>query len=135
MKIALWLLCFFLGAIWTGLAALSIEATKWIAYGIPSGQIIDPTSWTAQWPLPAWLSSWIDPMWISVVQSAVQSAMTMAGDLVHNSSTAVSWMASLIWMAWGVGMFVLLLIGCVGHWLIGKFQRHLLEDARQQALS
>jgi hypothetical protein len=73
--------------------------------------------------LPAWLADWVPPD----VAAALTSALAALGPLVetamsHAPSLAggLSW---LVWIAWGLGAFVLLLAGALLSGVIKVFRR------------
>lgn len=123
MKILMWSLWAVLAMLWTGLAALVAQATRWIASGLASGQIKDVASGAAQWPRPDGLPAWIDPQWMDMAQSAAIAALKFLADLSPQLSSMVSWMVPLVWVVWGFGLLFMLGLGGGAHWLIGHWQR------------
>lgn len=123
MKILMWSVCALLLMLWTGLAALVAQATRWIANGLASGQIKDFGSGAAQWPKPEGLPAWIDPQWLDMAQSAVVAALGFFTELSPYLSSMVSWLVPLVWVVWGIGLISLLGLGGGAHWLIGRWQR------------
>lgn len=118
MKTAVWLLCLVLATLWTGFAFLAAEAMQWIANGLAAGQISDPIVLATQWPLPAW----IDPVWQDFAQSMLASALSLMGEVMPFVSSAMSWVAPLIWAIWGLGILVLLALAGTAHFLMRIFQ-------------
>lgn len=128
MKIIIWLLCFVLAALWTGLVAAAVGLTEWIAYGLASGQLEDLATWAAKWPIPEWIPAWIDPMWVQATQPALTALLEVLGDVVPYFSAAVAWLVPLMWAGWTLGILLLLLIAGAAHWSIGRI-RHLSPRA------
>ncbi len=97
MHIAIWLLTLLLLGLWTlsawGLAALLGSNGDWLTHVGP---------WLAQLPFGGWLETWF-PEWL-------QSARLMLDAL----QAALSWLGAtaptLVWIAWGVGAALLLLL-------------------------
>lgn len=118
MKIVVWLLCLVVATLWTGFAFFAAESMQWIANGLAAGQISDPTVLAAQWPVPAW----IDPVWQDLAQSMLASALSLMGDVMPFVSSAMSWVAPLIWAIWGMGILVLLALAGTVHFLMRFFQ-------------
>lgn len=124
MKILVWSLWLVFAALWTGLAALVAQATRWIAGGLVSGQIKDFASGAAQWPVPAWLPAWMDASWVQWMQSSVVAVLNFLVELSPQLSTMMSWLVPLIWVVWGIGLVSLLGLAGGAHWLIGRLQRN-----------
>lgn len=123
MKALVWSLCLVLLACWTAVMALAAQAMRWIAQGLASGNIQDFASGAAQWPAPAGLPAWIDPQWVQMIQSALVSMLSVVAQWSPQLSSIASWLVPLVWVAWAMGLVLLLSLSGVAHWLIGRLRQ------------
>jgi len=76
----------------------------------------------AQWPMPAWTSVWADAAWIQ----AAQGGLTWAVKALHGAlpilGSAVGWIVPFIWVLWGLGVVLVLLLSSGAHLLLGRLQ-------------
>lgn len=124
MKLLIWSLCAIVAAFWTGAIVLAVYATDWMAAGLASGQIKDFASGAAQWPIPAGLPAWIDPQWVQTMQTWLATGLNALANVSPQLSSVVSWLVTLLWLVWVMGMVSLLGLTGGAHWLIGRLQRH-----------
>ena len=118
MKFLLWGATLFVAVLWTLLVALTTSVANWLAgAGVP---VVGAVQQVAEWPMPAWVALWLDPARVD----GVRAMLTWTIDFVVNYApwlfSALGWIAPLLWMLWGLGMFVLLLIAAVGQVLLGR---------------
>lgn len=118
-----WTLFALLALFWSGAAWIAAAGTQWVAQSLASGTATQAARELAGLPLPEWLKFWIDPAWLQALQSALQWAIDGAGAGLPLAGTAAGWLVPAIWVAWGLGI-VLLLLGAVGaHMLVRRFAR------------
>ncbi|WP_332827675.1 hypothetical protein [Ramlibacter sp.] len=89
--------------------------------GVPTGTAAQAARDITALPLPEWLASWIDPAWLQALQSLAQWAVDAAGAWLALAGTAAGWLAPAIWIAWGIGLLLLLLTAAVVHFLVRRF--------------
>lgn len=125
MKILLWVGVAVLGLMWTGLAAIGASLVGWGAGVLASGGAAEWVRVASQWPVPGWISLWIDPAAIKAMQEALLwSLQALQGSLPWIGS-ALGWLVPLVWVTWGFGMLLLLVLAGVAHVLIGRGSRLL----------
>lgn len=116
-----WTLFAVLAVSWTGAAWITAAATQWLAQALASGTASQAARDLAALPLPGWLSSWIDPAWLQSLHAAVQWAVDSTAAVLPFAGTVAGWLVPAVWVAWGLGM-VVLLVGAVGaHALLRRF--------------
>lgn len=122
VRAAVWIVFVVLAAVWTVAALLATELAQWLAQAVASGRAADLGQSAAQWPIPAWLGAWVDPALIAWIQDGVLwsiEALRGAGPTV---GAAIGWLVPLVWLAWGLGFALLLLLAGVGHLLAGRLR-------------
>ena len=120
MKLAVWIVCFVLLAFWTGGTLLLTELTDWGARQLASDQVAATGAAVAQWPVPAWISLWVDTAWIQAAQSGLTWALTAFDGALPFVGSAVGWIVPLMWVLWGLGALLLLVLAGGAHFLIGR---------------
>ena len=120
MKIAIWIVCFMLLGIWTGGTLLLTELTGWGARQLASGDAAATGAAVAQWPVPAWISLWVDTAWIQAAQGGLTWALTAFDGALPFVGSAVGWIVPLMWVLWGLGALLLLVLAGGAHFLIGR---------------
>lgn len=121
MKIVLWLVVAVLAVFWTAGAALTAGVTQWAAQLIASGQAADLGAQAAQWPVPAWLALWVDPAVVRMGQEAVLWTLQSFRETLPFLGATLGWLVPVVWVFWGLGLLLLLLLAAGGHVLIGRF--------------
>lgn len=123
MKIVLWVVCLLLLGFWTGGTLLLTELTEWGVQQLASGEAAAAGEAVARWPVPGWMSAWVDTTWIQAAQNGLTWALHAFDDAVPLVGSAVGWIVPLIWMLWGLGVALLLVLAGGTHLLIGRLQR------------
>ncbi|MBD3893829.1 hypothetical protein [Hydrogenophaga sp.] len=123
MKIAVWLVFFLLAVLWTGLVAISVQATEWLLTAADGAQVGDAVTQAAQWPLPAWLAFWVDPAWVQALQESWLGMVQWLEQVLPGAAGLMGWIAPLMWIGWGLVMLVLLLLALLAHGLIGRMKK------------
>jgi hypothetical protein len=122
MKAAVWIVFGLLAALWTGGALLAAELAAWSAALLASGEAVDLGRTAAQWPVPAWVALWVDPAWVQAGQQALAWALELLRDSLPLMGSAVGWLVPVVWVLWGLGLLLMLLLAGGAHLLVG----HLL---------
>lgn len=93
-KFLLWTVLAVLALIWTGGAALLAQIVQWTAQGIAAPAAGAVGAAAATLGVPGWLAPWVD---------------------------AAAWLAPAVWLAWGLGVLLMLALALAGHWGLGRF--------------
>lgn len=123
MKIALWITFAVLALMWTGTAALMAQLVQWSAAGLAAGAPDPAAAVAAVAAMPAWLAPWVDPAAWAAAQQSVHGVLHASMATLPVIGTAVGWLVPLVWLFWGLGLLVMLVLAGLGHWLIGRWQR------------
>lgn len=122
MKLVIWCLFALVALLWTGGAALLAQLIQWSSQGLVAVGGASAGGAGAGLSLPEWLSPWIDPaVWASLQQtlaavlSGVSAVSPVLGDLA-------GWLVPLVWVAWGLGLVVLLGLSLAGTWMARRVQ-------------
>ncbi len=122
MKLAIWLLWAALALLWTGGAWLAAELTQWSAQAIAAGNAESAARAAAQWPMPPWMALWVDPEWLKAVQASMRWALDVGSGLLPFAGAAMGWLVPLVWLAWGGGLLLLLVLAVAAHWGVGRLR-------------
>ncbi len=125
MKIAIWIVFGVFATLWTGGALAAAELTRWAAQLVASGAAVDLGRAVAEWPVPAWLAPWVD---VAALQAARQFGVALLEWLRGawpGIGAVLGWLVPVVWVAWGLGLALLLLLAGAAHWLAGRGQPQL----------
>lgn len=121
MTYLLWGISALIGLIWTGIAALSTQLVEWIATQAANGGVDDVlrslTPKASPEPLAGWLDLFVGPL----LQEQMQSMLALTLDWISQLGIALVWLEPLIWTVWAVGLFTLLLLTGIGHWVLRQW--------------
>ena len=120
MKTVVWLLFVVLSLLWTGLAFIAVQLTDWLATSVGSGQLADVAAAPGQWPVPAALALWLDQALVESLQASWLVGMQWFGQALPWAGGLIGWISPLLWIAWSLGMLLLLVLAIAGHWLAAK---------------
>ena len=120
MKIIIWAAFGLLVVPWTLGALIVVELAQWGAQFIASGAATDLGRSAAQWPATAWLASWLDPAAIRSLQEGLQTGIEAFRGALPWIGSAVGWLVPLAWIAWGIGVALLLALAGGAHWLASR---------------
>ena len=121
MKILTWAAFGVLAVFWTLGTLIVVELLQWGAQVIAAGAGVEPGRSAAPWPAPAWLPSWLDPAAIKAVQEALLTGFEAFRGALPWVGSAVGWLVPLVWMAWGIGVALLLAMTGGAHWLVSRW--------------
>lgn len=125
-----WMLFALLALFWTAGAWITVAVTEWTVQALASGTAAQAARDVVTLPLPEWLKSWIDPAWSQALQSLAQWAVDAAGAWLPLAGTAAGWLVPAIWIAWGLGLLMLLLAAAVVHFLARRFSGNHASSLR-----
>ena len=123
MIVAGWVLFALLAILWTGGAWIAAAIAGWVADAVASGSAAEAGRELATAPLPEWFGLWADPEWVRAAQDALLRTVEAAQELLPLASTVVGWFVPLVWIAWGMGMAILLLLAVLAHVLLRRHGR------------
>ncbi len=125
MKIFIWAAFGVLAVLWTLGALIVVELVQWGTQVIASGAAVELGRSAAQWPAPAWLALWLDPAAIKAAQEALLTGFEAFRSALPWVGSAVGWLVPLVWISWGIGVALLLLMAGGAHWLASRDTRAL----------
>ena len=105
---ATWGITALLALFWTGGAWVAALLVEWAAGAIASGAALEAGRTAVTLPVPAWLAFWFDPAFLQALQSALAWALENAQQALPFLGAAAGWLVPLVWVAWGVGLVLLL---------------------------
>lgn len=129
MKIAVWLLFGAMALAWTAGVWLTAAVAQWSAQALASGTAEAAGRAVAAWPVPPWMALWIDPAWVKALQDLMVWSLDTAQGLLPWLGTAMGWLVPLVWVGWGFGLVVLLLLAALAHWGVSRWRPAALRGA------
>ncbi len=118
MKILLWALALFLAVIWTLGIALGASVANWLAGS--GDQLVGAVQMAAEWPVPAWASLWLDQAWMDSLRAIMTHSIDFVTAHMPWLFAILGWIAPILWVVWGLGMFLLLVLVAVALTLLGR---------------
>jgi hypothetical protein len=113
-----WMLIALLALCWTAAAWLLAAATAWAAQALATGSAAQAARELTTLPLPGWLpAEWLQPL-----QALAQWAVDAAGSGLPLAGTAAGWLVPAIWIGWGLGLLLLLLLAAGMHMVLRRFR-------------
>lgn len=128
MKVFVWATFAVLALLWTGGAAAVAALAQWLAQGLAAGADVDLSRLAEGWVLPGWLAPWIGPDVVAALQDATLAAIELLRSFGPVGAAVVGWLVPLVWLAWGLGLIVLLVLAGIGHGMA-----HLMRTPSQPA--
>jgi hypothetical protein len=129
MKIVLWMVIALLAALWTAGAAATAALTGWAAAQVASGAALELGASAAQWPVPEWLALWVDTAALRAAQDALLWGLQNLQQTLPWLGSALGWLVPLVWVLWGLGIALLLLVALALHFVAGRAGRLLATPA------
>ena len=123
MRLAIWTIFGLLALLWTGGAFAVSGLAGWAAQLLASGEAVRLGGEVARWPVPQWVSLWVDPAWVRAMQEALLWAVQALRDLVPLLGPALDWLVPLVWMLWGLGLVLMLVLAGGARLLLGRLPR------------
>ena len=118
MKTLLWAISLLLAMVWTVGIALVASVFNWLAGA--GDQVVGAVQMVAEWPVPAWAAVWMDPAWLDGVRAALTWSIDSLVTYAPWVFAVLGWMAPVLWVLWGLGMFLLLVLAAVGQMLLNR---------------
>jgi hypothetical protein len=109
-----------LALFWTAAAWLLAAATAWAAQALATGGAADAARELTTLALPGWLPPGLGAEWLQPLQALAQWALDATAAGLPLAGTAAGWLVPAIWIGWGLGLLVLLLLGVVAHVLLRR---------------
>ncbi len=128
MKIIVSVVFGVLVVLWTLCALIVVELVQWSAQIIASGAAVELGRSAAQWPTPAWLALWLDPAVIKAAQEGLLTGFDAFRSTLPWVGSAVGWLVPLVWISWGIGVALLLVMAGGTCWLASRDTRGLRND-------
>lgn len=123
MVAATWGVFAVLALLWTGGAAMGAALAGWTAEAIATGTAGAAAREIAALPVPQWIAVWADPAWIQAMQSALLWTVEAGRNLLPMLGAAAGWLVPVVWIAWALGMVLLLTLAIAMHLLLRRFAR------------
>jgi hypothetical protein len=123
MKSLIWISFACLALLWSGMAWLAGSGLQWVSGLLASGGTVDLAGAVASWSLPTWLVVWLDLGWLQSMQLFFVDVIDSLRDAWPGIGQALGWLVPLVWIGWGMGLAVLLLLALLLHWLVGRAGR------------
>nr|WP_297524724.1 hypothetical protein [uncultured Roseateles sp.] len=120
MKTFLWSVTGLFALIWSGLAWATAALVRWTVEALSTGRAAELGKSAVAFKFPAWLEPFLDTGLLEAVQGLVQWLLEMAGTGAPMAGSAIGWLVPVVWVAWAVGLTVLLVIALVIHHLIKR---------------
>ncbi len=101
-----------------------VTGPDWQALG--DGAWLD---WLTQWRIPVWLADWLPLGAIGELQAWLTMLAPWVEAGVTNAPGLLGWLAPLVWVGWGLGLLVLVLLGVVGSVVVAVVRRAVAPQA------
>ena len=118
MKTLLWAISLLLAMVWTVGIALVASVFNWLAGA--GDQVVGAVQMVAEWPVPAWAAVWMDPAWLDGVRAALTWSIDSLVTYAPWAFAVLGWISPVLWVLWGLGMFLLLVLVAVGQMLLNR---------------
>ena len=126
-----WFLVFGLFALWS-LAAWAVHAVAmWSVSN--AGALTGVTSGVEGLRLPEWLSPWVPPEIAQTMTSLLSSFAPVVESLLQTTPALTGGLSMVIWVIWGLGSALLVLLGAGLHLLIAMWRRRARGSGPQPA--
>jgi hypothetical protein len=128
-----WLIVLVLLAFWS-LGAWALQAiTLWSTAN--AGTLSGHTKVIEDLQVPAWLTVWLPAEWVSAFKSIAMTTVPWVESALSHAPALGSGLSVAIWVLWGVGAALLLLLGALLHGVVAMLRRRthptLLASHRQ----
>lgn len=120
MKLLIWSVFALLALLWTGGAWLTGLLVQAVSGALAAGGGVDWAQAVQAWQVPVWLAPWVDGQFVQLAQGAIGIALEWLGGAGPHVATVVGWLVPLVWIGWGLGFVLLLVLAGALHWLVGR---------------
>lgn len=129
MKAVVWFMFALLTVFWTAVAMIAVELVQWSAHHITAQSGHALTLSTANVMLPFWIAPWLDTAsWATLLQSS-QALLAGLSTSLPLVGSLLGWLTPLIWLTWGVGMAVLLILTVVLAMMVSRLRAAKVKRA------
>lgn len=111
-----------LALLWTGGAAMAAALAGWTAQAIADGSAAGAVREVAALPVPQWMALWMDTAWVEALQAALVWVVESGRHALPFVGTAAGWLVPLVWVAWAIGLALLLAAAVTAHLLVRRFR-------------
>lgn len=120
MKPLVWGIVALLAVLWSAGIAVLASASGWLARSADqaAGSVKDLSGLT----LPPWVEAWLDPTWREALVALATWLQEVLAWVTPWIGPVLEWVAPLLWVFWGIGMVLLLLLAVGGQFLIGRMR-------------
>lgn len=107
--------------LWTG-ACLALH---WLLTGPDwsAGAVQDWMGWLERWQIPVWLAAWLPMDAITALKAWLTALGPWIESLLAHAPALLTWLVPLLWIGWGLGVVVLVLLGVMGSVLVAALRR------------
>ena len=114
--VVVWALVAVLAAPWT----LACLAAHWLLTGPDwsAGQWQAWVQWLEQWRIPVWLADWLPMASITALKAWLTTLGPWVESLLSHTPALLGWLVPLLWLGWGLGLLVLVMLGAAGSVLV-----------------
>ena len=105
--------------------SLACMALHWLLTGPDwaDGKPQDWLQWLEQWRIPAWLADWLPMQSITMLKTWLTTLAPWLESAVAQAPALLGWLAPLLWIGWGLGLLMLLVLGAAGSTLVAALRR------------
>ncbi len=124
MSALLWTVAALLATGWSLLVWAAVSVTGWVLGSVPAGSTIQLSDAVRQLPappVPDVLAPWFDTGWWTAMQTLTADLLAWLGPWLPSTATLMGWLTPLAWITWALGLFTLLSLTGLTHWLLNRF--------------
>jgi hypothetical protein len=114
--VVVWALVALVAAPWT----LVCMGLHWLLSG-PDWSVGDTDTWLRwleQWQIPVWLADWLPMASVTALKAWLTALGPWVESLLAQAPALLTWLVPLLWIAWGLGLLVLVMLGVAGSVLV-----------------
>lgn len=116
-----WLFVFVLIGLWS-LGSWALHAiTVWTVSN--AGALGGQAGAVGTLALPDWLAPWIAPEWVLAMKAMLAGVGPLVESVLAQAPALAGVLSVAVWVVWGIGCVVLVLIGALAHGLIAMLRR------------
>jgi hypothetical protein len=119
--VVVWALVAMLAAPWT----LACMGLHWLLSG-PDWSVGDTDTWLRwleRWQIPVWLADWLPMASVTALKAWLTALGPWVESLLAQAPALLTWLVPLLWIAWGLGLLVLVMLGVAGSVLVVALRR------------
>lgn len=120
MKLLIWVLFGIFASLWTTAAWLLVRMSAWVADTVAAGGQVDWVGRVAESPPLLVLADWLDDGVYQWVQDALVGLLQSLDTVLPWLGSALGWLVPFVWVLWGVGVLLMLVLAGGAHLLLGR---------------